>query len=107
MEIVCRGRTIRHLHVVFGAELEIALEPGRGVLRPLPLVAMRQKTDKTRHPEPLALAGGDELVKNNLCAVGKITELSLPEHQAIGLSERITILESEHCLFRKHRIDDF
>src|ERR1700734_1938527 len=56
VEEICRRRADDDLHIVFGAELEIALEASRGMLRPLALVAMRKQTHETRHTEPLLFA---------------------------------------------------
>src|SRR5690606_5802256 len=52
-----RGR-LADLHVVLGAQLQEAFRPSRGVLRALPLVAVRQHQRKAGHPPPLRLAGG-------------------------------------------------
>jgi hypothetical protein len=56
------------------AELEEALDPGRRVLRTLAVVAVRERHDETRTLQPLALAGGDELVNHDLGAVGKVAD---------------------------------
>ena len=42
VEIIRRRGAIGDLHIVFGAHLQVALEPGGGMFRPLPFVAMRQ-----------------------------------------------------------------
>ena len=42
MEVVRRRRAIGHLHIVFGAQLQIALKPRGGMFRTLSLVAVRQ-----------------------------------------------------------------
>ena len=55
MEVLRRGGGLADLHVVLGGELEEALEPGAGVLRPLPLVAVRQQQDEARQKAPLVL----------------------------------------------------
>jgi hypothetical protein len=39
--------------------------------------------------------------------IGKIAELGFPQHERIGLGERIAIFEAEHGFFRQHRVDDF
>ena len=54
----------------------------------------------------LRLARRDELVDDDLRAVGEIAELRLPEHERIGLGERVAVLEAEHRLLREHRVDD-
>ncbi len=106
MEEVRRRRDVDDLHVVFGAELQIALEPGRGMLRPLAFVAVRQHADEARHAQPLALARRDELVEHDLRAVGEVAELRLPDGERVRLGERIAVLEAEHRLLRQHRVDD-
>ena len=42
------GRAVRDPDVVLGRELEEALEPGAGVLRPVALVAVRQEERQAR-----------------------------------------------------------
>src|SRR5262245_49177437 len=105
---IIRGRgAVRDLPVVLGAELEIALEPRRGMFRPLALIAMRQQEDEPRHAEPFALARGNELIDDDLRAVGEIAELRFPQHERVRLGEAVPVLEAEHGLFRQHRVDDF
>ena len=106
VEVVGRRRAVGDLHVVLGAQLQEALEPRRGMLRPLALVAVRQQADEAGHAQPFALARGDELVEHHLRAVGEVAELRLPQRQRVRLGERIAILEAEHRLFRQHRVDD-
>ena len=76
------------------------------MLRPLPLVAVRQEADERRHAQPFALARRDELVEHDLRAVGEVAELRLPEHERVRLGERVAVLEAEHRLLREHRVDD-
>ena len=67
-----RGRRgYAHLDVVFGAELQEALEPGRGMLRPLAFVAVRQEQREPRQPPPFGFARTDELIDDHLGAVAK------------------------------------
>ncbi len=106
VEEIGRRRRIDDLHVVLGAELQIALEPRRGMFRPLPFVAVRQQADEAGHAQPLAFARRDELVDHDLRAVGEIAELRFPQRQRIRLGERIAVFEAEHRLFREHRVDD-
>src|SRR5215470_13278552 len=80
-----------HLDVVLGAELEVPLEPRRRVLRPLPLVAMRQQQREAAHPCPLRLARGDELVDHHLRAVREVAELRLPDGQLVRLGARVSV----------------
>ena len=106
VEIVGRRRAVGDLHVVLGAQLQEALEPGRGMLRPLAFIAVRQQADEAGHAQPLALARRDELVEHHLRAVGEVAELRFPQRQRVRLGERIAIFEAEHRLFREHRVDD-
>ena len=107
VEVVRRRRAVGDLHVVFGAHLQEALEPRRGMLRPLPFVAVRQQADEARHAQPFALARRDELVEHDLRAVGEVAELRFPQRQRVRLGGRIAVLEAEHGLFRQHRIEHF
>ena len=107
VEIVGRGAAVGHLQIVLGAQLQIALQPGRRVLRPLALVAVRQKHGQARHTQPLALAGGDELVDQHLGAVGEIAELSLPKGQGPRLGQGKAVLEAQHRHLRQRRVQGF
>src|SRR5579863_2804643 len=49
MEEIGRRRAYDDLHVVLGAELQIALEPRGGMFRPLTLVPVRQQAYETGH----------------------------------------------------------
>jgi hypothetical protein len=76
------------------------------VLRPLALVAVRQKAHEARHAQPLALARRDELVEHHLGAVGEVAELRLPQGERVRLGQGVAVLEAEHRLLREHRVDD-
>ena len=95
-----RGR-IDHLHIVLGAELQEPLQPGGGMLRPLPFIAMRQQADETRHAQPFTFARGDELVEQHLGAVGEIAELGFPHRKRIRLGQRVAVFEAKHGFFRQ------
>ena len=73
----------------------------------LSLVAMRQQADEARHAQPLAFARRDELVEQNLRAVGEVAELRFPQGQRFRLGEGIAVFEAEDGFFRQHGIDDF
>ena len=66
---------------------------------------MRQQQNQSAEASPFDFAGADELIDHNLGAVGKVTELGLPEHQRIGSGCRIAVFEPEHGVFRQHRVD--
>ena len=100
------SRRSRHtnFHIVFGTGLHEAFQTGRGVLRPLAFVTVRQQHDQTGSTTPLGFTGSNELVDNDLGAVGEIAELTFPDHQFVRVGRRVTIIESQHSLFRQHRI---
>ena len=106
MEIVCRRGAVHDLHVVLGAELQIALEAGRGMFRSLPLISVREQQHQRVHAKPFRLAGGNELVDDDLRAVREITELRLPHHQRVRLDLRESVFESHDGSFRQRRVDD-
>src|SRR6476659_4189180 len=77
------------------------------MLRPLPLITMRQQADETGHAQPFALARRDELVEHDLRTVGEVAELRLPQRQRVRLGGGIAVCEAEHGLFRQARIEHF
>src|SRR5262245_43889952 len=107
VKVVGRRGAVRDLPIVLGAKLEIALEPRRGMFRPLALVTVRQQQHEPRHAEPFALARGNELIDDDLRAIGEIAELRFPQHERVRLGEAVPVLEAEHGLFRQHRVDNF
>ena len=82
VEIIGRRRAVGDLQIVLGAQLQIALEPRRAMLRPLPFEAVRKQHDEAAGAQPLGFAGGDELVDDALRAIGEVAELRFPQHQA-------------------------
>ena len=96
VEVLRRRGRDGDLDVVLGAELEEPLEPGAGVLGPLPFVAVRQEHDQPAGPAPFRLGRGDELVDDDLGAVGEVAELGLPHDQHVRLIERVAVVEAEH-----------
>ena len=97
---------VADLHVVFRAQLQITLETRRGMLGALAVVAMGQQHHEAAIASPLFLAGGDELIDDDLRAVGEIAELRFPDHQRIGLSAGVAEFIAEHRFFRERRVDD-
>src|SRR5690606_10256274 len=53
-----------------------------------------------------AFAGRNELVEQDLRAIGEIAKLRLPQRQSPRIGKAVTILEAEHRFFRQHGIDD-
>ncbi len=94
---VLRGRgRVDGLHVPLGAQLQVALDPRARVLRPLPLRAVRQEHPEARGLPPLVLCRGDELVHDDLRAVGEVAELRLPQDQGLGPLDAVAVVEPEH-----------
>ena len=106
VEDLRRGGGDTDLDVVLGAQLQVALQAGRGVLRPLALEPVGEQHDQAAAQAPLGPAGGDELVDHHLGAVGEVAELGLPQDQGVGLGGGVAVLEGEHGLLGEHRVDD-
>ncbi len=99
MEVLPRGRRLANLHVVARAQLQIALDARAGVLRPLAFVAVRQQQNQPGKQVPLVFSGRDELIDDDLRAVGEVAELRLPRHQRLGIIAREAVLEAHHRSF--------
>ena len=106
VEIIGRRGAVGDLDIVLGAQLQIALEPRRAMLRPLPFEAVRQQHHQAAGAQPLGLARGDELVDDHLRAVGEIAELRFPQHQRLRVGDRIAIFEAEHAEFGQRAVAD-
>ena len=104
VEVLGRGGGLADLHVVPRGKLQEALEARARVLRPLPLVTVRQQQDQPGEQSPLVLARGDELIDDNLRAVGEVSELRFPQHQRLGIIAAVAILETQHGGFRERRV---
>ena len=68
--------------------------------------AVRQQAHEAQTSAAISLAGGNELVEDDLCSVVEVTVLRLPEDDCVGFGERIAVFEAEHRLLREHRVDD-
>jgi len=93
-DLSSRGRHA-HFHVHLGTQLHEALRTSGRVLRTLTFIAVRQKHDQTAGTAPFRLTGRDELVDNNLCTVGEVTELAFPNDELIRIGRGITVIKSE------------
>ena len=101
-----RRRRHAHLHVVLRAQLQIAFGTRRRMLGPLPFEPVRQQQRETAHAAPFHFTRADELVDDDLRAVGEVAELRFPDHQLIRLRRRITVLEPQHRVLGQHAVDD-
>ncbi len=89
-----------------GAERQEPLEAGRGVLGPLPLVAVREQHHQPGVLAPLDFGRGQEVVDDDLGAVGEVAELRLPGHQGLGRLDRVAVLEADGGVLREERVAD-
>src|SRR5713226_7987323 len=104
VEILRGSRRLADLHVVFRGELHEALEARAGMLRSLALVAVRQKHHETGRQIPFIFAGADELVDDDLRAVGEITELRFPQNERLRIVAAETVFETEAAGLGKRRV---
>src|SRR5205823_7628298 len=95
-----------HLDVVLSGELEESLEPRAGVLRTLPLVAVREKEHEARRLAPFVLRRRHELVDDDLRPVPEVSELRLPQHKRRTVAERVAVLEPDHGELAQQRVVD-
>src|SRR6185312_13892975 len=72
----------------------------------LAFVTVRQKHDEAAHAKPLGLTRSDELIDDDLRAVGEVAKLRFPERERLGLGRRIAVFEPEHRFFRQQGVDD-
>src|ERR1035437_3673659 len=99
------GGAVAHLHVVFRAEREVALNARAGVFGALPFVAVGEEHHQAAGLAPLLLAAGDELVDHDLRAVGEIAELRFPDDQRQRLGHRVAELEAQHGVLAERAIE--
>mgnify|MGYP003341473168 CR=1 FL=1 len=77
------------------AELQVAFQPGRAVLRSLALEAVRQQQHEAVLLAPLLLGGDEVLVDDDLRTVDEIAELGFPQHQRVVVLVRVAVLVAE------------
>jgi hypothetical protein len=85
---------------------EEALDAGRGVVRSLALVAVREEQDDRGPLTPFLLRAGDELVDDGLGPVVEVAELGLPEHQGVRPLDRVAVLEAHRGILREQGVVD-
>ena len=85
--------------------MEEAFQAGGGVFRALAFIPMRQQQHDATGARPLRFAGRDELVDDDLRAVGEIAELRFPHHKCGRVVERVTVFKPEDRRFRKRTIE--
>ncbi len=106
MEVLRGGGGLGDLDVVLCGELEVTLHAGAGVLGALAFVAVGEEHDKAGEQAPFDFAGGEELVDDDLGAVGEVAELGLPEDEGLGVVAGEAVLESEAGSLGEERVID-
>src|ERR1700691_4198213 len=74
VEVLRGGGRLRDLDIVLRGELHVAFHARAGMLWTLYLVAVREEHDEAGEQTPLGFARGEELVDDDLRAVGEIAE---------------------------------
>jgi hypothetical protein len=104
VEVLRRSGRVGDADVVLGAGGQEAFESGAGVLRALPLEAVRQQEHQPALLAPLVLGGHDELVDDDLGAVHEVAELRLPQDQRVLVLHGVAVLEAEGGVLRQQRV---
>ena len=76
------------------------------MLGALAFVAVGEEHDEAGEEAPLGFAGGEELVDDDLGAVGEVAELGLPEDEGLGVVAGEAVLEAEAGGFGEHGVVD-
>lgn len=95
------------LDVVARGELEKPFDARAGMFGALALVSMGKKHHHSGQQTPLIFARGDELIDDDLRAIGEITELRFPEHESLREIAAEAVFEAENGGLGKGRIIDF
>lgn len=118
MEVLSRGRAVSNNDVslfqnvavslftgsIRGVtQLKESLQSGGGVLRTIAVIAVRQEHDQSILNVPLGLSRDDFSINHNLGSIGKISELSFPEAESVGVGLGVTILESKDSVLGQVR----
>ena len=77
------------------------------MLRSLAFVAVGEQEDEAGRLAPFGFAGGDELVDDDLGAIGEVAELGFPEGQGERIAERIAEFEAHDAVFAEGGVVDF
>src|SRR5262245_30082154 len=104
MKILGRSRRINDLDVVFRRELEKPLQASARVLRSHSLESVGQKQNDRTQAVPFVLSAGDELINDHLSSVDEVTELGLPENQAVRTIEAVTVLKTQNSHLRERAV---
>jgi hypothetical protein len=83
------------LDVVAGGELEVALDAGAGMLGTLAFIAVREQQRDAAEQPPFVFGGGDELIDDDLRAVGEVAELRFPQDERFRVVAAVAVFEAE------------
>ena len=72
----------------------------------LALVAVRQQEHQRWFLAPLGAGGRQELVDDDLRAVGEVAELGLPQDQRLWCVDAVAVLESQAGVLRERTVVD-
>jgi len=118
MEVLSRGRAVSNndvslfqnvsVSLISGSiggvtQLKESLQSGGGVLGTIAVIAVRQEHDQSILNVPLGLSRDDFSINHNLGSIGKISELSFPETESVGVGLGVTILESKDSVLGQVR----
>ncbi len=76
------------------------------MLGTLAFVAVGQEQHDGRRATPLALRGGDELVDDDLRAVGEVAKLGFPDTEHRGVVHRVAVVEAEDGVLGERAVID-
>ena len=101
VEVVRGGRRQGDGHRALRPQLQEPFDTSGGVVGPLTLVAVWQQQHDVGELTPFGLTGADELVDDRLGAVDEVAELGLPQHNRLGITHRVAVLESHRGVLRQ------
>ena len=87
-------------------ELKEAFRTTAAVFGALTLETVGKKHRETAHTLPLLFARSDKLIDDDLSAVAKVTELSLPHDETIWTLETVSVFKAKDGVFREGAVDD-
>src|SRR5262245_66583102 len=74
------------------------------MLRSLAFVAVRQETYEAAEALPLGLGRGDELIEDDLRAVGEVAELGFPHDEHARVAHGVAVLEADAGVLGERRV---
>src|SRR5215208_1229010 len=95
VEVLGGGRAVDQTQVDIRGGFEKPLGTGVGMLRSLPLVAMRQEEYQRGCQAPFGSTGSNELIEHDLRAVDEVAVLRFPDHQTLRFLHVVTKLEPD------------